>query len=80
MVTYSLGSFLFLACSLGGTNDGEVRDYLKANTSCSSNPNQGVEGLTFLVFSVFPAPDSPVISMDWFSRSETLLIWVSSIE
>ena len=27
--------------------------------------------MTFLVFSVFPAPDSPVHRMDWSSRSTT---------
>ena len=26
--------------------------------------------MTFLVFSVLPAPDSPVINIDWFSRSK----------
>lgn len=32
--------------------------------------NGRFEKLTFFVFSVFPAPDSPVQRMDWSSRSE----------
>lgn len=28
--------------------------------------------MTFFVLSVFPAPDSPVINMDWFSRSSPM--------
>ena len=33
---------------------------------------------TFLVFSVFPAPDSPVMSIDWFSWFWSMLRYASS--
>lgn len=32
-------------------------------------PTVAKYAITFFVFSVFPAPDSPVINMDWFSLS-----------
>ena len=38
-------------------------------------PTVAKYAITFFVFSVFPAPDSPVINMDWFSlsvKSETI--------
>lgn len=33
-------------------------------------PTVAKYAITFFVFSVFPAPDSPVINIDWFSASE----------
>lgn len=41
-------------------------------------PTMAKYEITFFVFSVFPAPDSPVISMDWFSLSETVSLRLST--
>ena len=69
-MTYGGGLVLALpALGLRGGHKGQVLDHL-------GKEGEGGEKIifflvfTFLVFSVLPAPDSPVQRMDWSSRSE----------